>query len=110
MRKRNLRARTFADRSMGPSVIKPTTESDRNYVVKRTGGTKEEIEHYNYLNAYNVRQREKTQQRPNPKKKCTADVPSVAIDQNDNSDSEMQPENETYRTYPERDRPPPIIY
>ena len=79
-------------------------------MVKRTGGTKDVIEHYNYLNPYNVRQKEKSQQRNNPKEKYTADVPSVDIDQSEDSDIEMQPENETQRTYPERDRLPPIIY
>ena len=108
--KGDLRARTFADRWLGRSVIKPPTKSDRTYVVKRTGGTKDVIEHYNYLNPYNVRQKEKSQQRNNPKEKYTADVPSVDIDQSEDSDSEMHPENETQRTYPERDRPPPIIY
>ena len=64
-------------------------------MVKRTGGTKDVIEHYNYLNPYNVRQKEKSQQRNNPKEKYTADVPSVDIDQSEDSDIEMQPENET---------------
>ena len=54
--KRNMRAKTFADRWVGPYVIiRPTSITWTSYVIRLKSGRKEEIVHYNYLKPYQVR-------------------------------------------------------
>ena len=63
--KRNMRAKTFADRWVGPYVIiRPTSMTWTSYVIQLKSGRKEEIVHYNYLKPYQVR----PEQVENPKK------------------------------------------
>ncbi|CAB4015791.1 Retrovirus-related Pol poly from transposon 412 [Paramuricea clavata] len=107
--KRNLRAKTFADRWTGPYVVvKPTSVTKTSYVVRRNNGTKEEIVHYNYLKPYQIRPVKKPKSR-NPPKKSGVGHPALGTSEDSESDSreeEMQPE----RRYPERIRRPPEKY
>ncbi|CAB3998885.1 Transposon Ty3-G Gag-Pol poly [Paramuricea clavata] len=107
--KRNLRAKTFADRWTGPYVvIKPTSVTKTSYVVRRNNGTKEEIVHYNYLKPYQIRPVKKPKSR-NPPKKNGVGHPALGTSEDSESDS-RQEETQPERRYPERIRRPPEKY
>ena len=62
--KRNMRAKTFADRWVGPYVIiRPTSMTWTTYIIRLNSGRKEEIVHYNYLKPNHVRNRSKSRRR-----------------------------------------------
>lgn len=105
--KRNLRAKTFADRWMGPYVIlRSTSKTQTAYVVRRTGGMKEEIVHYNYLKPYNVRPKEKSKPKKIPQKENLDELPLGTSDDSEDSDCETRVVG-NQRRYPERIRRPP---
>ena len=54
--KRNMRAKTFADRWVGLHVItRPTSLTWTTYIIRLNSGRKEKIVHSNYLKPYHVR-------------------------------------------------------
>ncbi|CAB4030618.1 Hypothetical predicted protein [Paramuricea clavata] len=107
--KRNLRAKTFADRWTGPYVVvKPTLETKTSYVVRRNNGTKEEIVYYNYLKPYQIQPVKKPKSR-NPPEKNGVGHPALDTSEDSESDSREE-EMQLERKYPETIRRPPKRY
>ena len=104
--KRNMRAKTFADRWVGPYVIiRPTSMTWTSYVIRLKSGRKEEIVHYNYLKPYQVRPEQVENPKKNPRGLPRDDPLSESSD-----DSEIEIRNNNDRRYPERRRRPPDRY
>ena len=101
-----MRAKTFADRWVGPYVIiRLTSMTWTIYVIRLNSGQKEEIVHYNYLKPYHVRpqqvQEPKTKPRNLPKEEPLAES---------SDESEFEGKNNNERRYPERQRRLPERY
>ena len=97
-----MRAKTFADRWVGPYlIIRPTSMTWTTYVIRSKSGWKEEIVHYNYLKLYHVRHEQVQKQKTKPRNLPKEEPLSESSD-----DSEFEIRNDNDRRYPQRRRPP----
>ena len=82
--KRNPKPKTFAPRWFGPyQIIMPTTKNSTSYVIKEPAGSKEELIHFNNLQAFEERKKKFKRIQP---RAATRDAQPKFMDTEQNQD------------------------